>query len=95
MAKTAINKLCHQKKQRLPFVFILSPWEESALTLGSPVARLGLATASRPRKLARHRSGVRFSAQNKEVYFEPMGRIELPYTVYDTVALPLSYMGIS
>ena len=24
---------------------------------------------------------------------EPMGRIELPYTVYDTVALPLSYMG--
>ena len=22
-----------------------------------------------------------------------MGRIELPYTVYDTVALPLSYMG--
>ncbi len=25
--------------------------------------------------------------------FEPVGRIELPSTVYDTVALPLSYIG--
>ena len=61
------------------------------------VARLGLTTTSRFRLLAKHRSGVQISHQNKILYFVPRGRFELPHscehTALNRTCLPFHHLG--
>lgn len=79
--------------QAMPGRLSLSRPGDLTAPLGSSVTRLGLATASRPRRLARHRSGVQVpnSAPHGALFlWSRPGDLNPEPFAYDANALPLS-----